>query len=44
LGLSVTTPCSASIVYAPIHNQSTYRQILFVDYVSDQDLEQICPL
>jgi hypothetical protein len=40
LGLTITTPCSASRVYAPIHNLSTYYQILIID----QDLEQICPL
>jgi hypothetical protein len=40
VGWSVTTPCSTSRVYAPIHNLITYRQILF----TDQDLEQICPL
>jgi hypothetical protein len=31
LGLSITTPCSASRVYAPIHNLSTYRHILFIN-------------
>jgi hypothetical protein len=31
LDLSVTIPYSASRVYAPIHNLSTYRQIFFID-------------
>jgi hypothetical protein len=44
LDLSVTTHCGASKSNAPIHNLITYHQICCIDKVSDQDLEQICPL
>jgi hypothetical protein len=39
LDLSVTNGCGASQAYAPIHNLITYGHILFLDSVSDQDLE-----
>jgi hypothetical protein len=43
LDLSVTNHCGASEAYAPIHNLITYCQILFLDEVSNQDLEQNLP-